>query len=454
MGNKSFLNTFIVVLAATLIFYGFSSIGALAITNTSSKNFGDQTYIGPFDVSRQKEQAVKEKLLSDFAALQAEFAVNLTYQDVTIELPEEVVVFDVDKTIQQSNSGKENLIIATVSVEGLKTVLTQQFSLINFTDESIQSIALGIEQELGTGIMPLNVHITDYSDFKETEVASTSIPALEQSTSFKNLIAALNGTEIAPLSTFSLLDFIQKNETGPVLDEELSILATVLYATILQTNFIVDERNISSTFTSSADPGFEAAINGKLGLNFIFTNPNKTAFTLTISSVGETIQSSITGMPLLYSYQPYIGKIESYEPKTVQQYSAFIPNGVIQIADEGRKGMEVNVHRTISYEGAVIVDETISSDFYAPLPKIEILPLKKETTQSLGTDSQDPQNSITSGGTVDAQGNLIPSDTSDNQESNDPSNPQSDKDEKQEQDGNNGEKDTEVQYDKGGNIIK
>ena len=56
MGNKGFLNTFIIVIAATLIFYGFSSIGALAITNISSKNFGDQTYIGPFDVSSKKKR--------------------------------------------------------------------------------------------------------------------------------------------------------------------------------------------------------------------------------------------------------------------------------------------------------------------------------------------------------------------------------------------------------------
>ena len=454
VGNKGFLNTFIVVIAATLIFYGFSSIGALAISNTSSKNFGDQTYIGPFDVSRQKERAVRERLLADFTALQAEFAVNLTYQDVTIELPQEVVVFDIEKTIQQSSSGKENPIIATVLVEGLETVLRQQFSAINFTDESIQSIATGIEQELGTGIMPLTVHITDYSDFTETELAAASMPALEQSTSFKNLIAALNGTEIAPFSTFSLLDFIQTNETGPVSDDELSILATALYSTILQTNFVVDERNISTTFPSYADLGFEAAINKQLGLNFIFTNPNKTTFTLNMTSVGDALRSSITGMPFLYSYQPYIGNSESYEPKTVQQYSAFVSSGVVQIADEGQNGMEVNVHRTISYEGAVLVDEEISSDFYAPLPKIEIQPIIKETTQSSGIDSPDSENGTTGSGAVDLQGNSIPSTSSNTKNSEKQKKSPSNLESKQEQDENFSEEDTEVQYDKGGNIVK
>ena len=91
MGSKGFLNTFIIVLTSTLVFYGFSSVGALAFTNMSSKDFGDQTFVGPFDISRQKEQAVKEQLKSDFSTLHTDFAVDLTYQDITVALPPEVV---------------------------------------------------------------------------------------------------------------------------------------------------------------------------------------------------------------------------------------------------------------------------------------------------------------------------------------------------------------------------
>ena len=185
-------------------------------------------------------------------------------------MPAEVVTFDVEKTVEQSISGKENPIIATVSVDGLRTILTQQFSAIIFSEDSIQSIATGIERELENGIMPLNVHITDYSDFTEIEIATSSIAVTEPSSSLMNLINALNGAEIASFATFSLVDFINSNELAVVSDDELTVLASVLYATILQTNFVVDERNIGSTLASSAEPGFEAAINEKLGLNSHF----------------------------------------------------------------------------------------------------------------------------------------------------------------------------------------
>ncbi|NYF25023.1 VanW family protein [Sporosarcina sp. JAI121] len=452
MGNKGFLNTFITVLAATLVFYGFSSVGALAISSVTSKNFEDQTYIGPFDVSRQKEQAVKEKLASDFTSLQEDVAVDLTYQDVTVELPAETVTYDVDKTVQQANSGKENLIVATVSIDGLRTVLTQQFPTIDFSEESIQSIASGVEMELGTGIMPLSVHITDYSDFTEAEIASSAIDAEGLSVSAKDLITSLNGMEIEPFATFSLFDFIRNNEIGHVSDEQLTVLATVLYTTILQTNFVVDERNIGNILVPSAKPGFEAAINEEIGLNFIFTNPNKSTFTLHTAYTDGTIHSSITGMPLLYSYEPYIGQIETFEPKTVQQFSAFVPYGQVQVADEGRKGMEVDVHRTVSYEGAVVLDELISSDFYAPSPKTEILPLKKDTTETTNDVNEETTDGKTDGETVDSQGNPIPSSSSG---SNNGSSTSSGKNPSNVQGGGNTEEDEEpVQYDKGGNVIE
>ena len=149
--------------------------------------------------------------------------------------------------------------------------------------------------------------------------------------------------------------------------------------TILQTNFVVDERNISTTSCIFAEPGFEAAINKQLGLNFMFTNPNKTTFQLHVQlSIEQLFINYRNAFPLFLS--AICRAIESYEPKTVKQYSAFVPDGQVRIADEGRKGMEVDVHRTISYEGSVVVEEMISSDFYAPMLKIELHPLKKDAT--------------------------------------------------------------------------
>ena len=439
MVNKGFLNTFIAVLAATLFFYGVTTFGTIAFGNALTKEFGDQTYAGPFDISGEKGPGAVEMLKSDFTVFQSDFAVDLVFQDAVVELPVELVLFDAEQTVEQANSGEENPIVATVSVDGLRTILSRQFSPLQFSDESVEAIASGIEQELGTGIMPLAVHLTDYvdrSEFTETEIASSSIEIKELSSSFRKAIQALDGTELASFSSFSLLEQISESDIGPISDRELTILASALYATILETNFEVDERNIGSELSPFVEPGFEAAINQQLGLNFIFTNPNKTAFTLHLKFNGESIQASITGMPLLYQYEPYIGQSETYEPKTVRQFSAFVREGQVRVEDEGRNGMEVSVHRLISHEGSTLDDEVISTDFYAPMPKIELHSLKKESQQT--SDSMNE-------GSGD-----VPQESEDLSESTTPETaPETTPDN---QDENEGSK--EVQYDKGGNMIK
>ena len=104
MKNKGILNTFIIVLAATLVFYGFSTMGALAVNTAvlSSNDLGDQTYVGPFNISGQKEKAAIDKLTTDLSELQSNLKVNLIYQDALVELPLEVIHYDVMKTIEQA----------------------------------------------------------------------------------------------------------------------------------------------------------------------------------------------------------------------------------------------------------------------------------------------------------------------------------------------------------------
>jgi len=143
VGNKSFLTTFISVLAATVFFYGLSAGGALAVNNvfSSKNNFGNQSYVGSFNVSNLKEQEAREQLSADFGGLLESFKVDLVYQDAVAELPVEAVVLELDQTIENAETGIENPIKATVSEDSLRTILNQQFSPIAFSDEDVLEIA-------------------------------------------------------------------------------------------------------------------------------------------------------------------------------------------------------------------------------------------------------------------------------------------------------------------------
>nr|WP_285853322.1 VanW family protein [Sporosarcina luteola] len=166
----------------------------------------------------------------------------------------------------------------------------------------------------------------------------------------------------------------------------MTLLSSILYSAVLQTNFQVDERNVGTVVSSTIQPGFEAAMNQTLGLDLKFTNSNKTDFTIRAAWSSGTIHVSIEGRPFYYTYEPRVSKLETYKPKTVRQYSTFIDDGQVVVSHEGKEGIEAIVTRTLSVDGKVIDTENISEDFYAPIHRVEIHPLSKDK----GSATEDP----------------------------------------------------------------
>ncbi|BAQ11590.1 vanw like protein [Bacillus sp. OxB-1] len=383
MNSKTFLRTFLAVLGATVFFYGFSSVGTLAYTKIVSpvKQFKENTYIGPFDVRGLDEHGAKDKLAGDFAELHGKLGAELTYQDSTVELPSELITYDVDRTVDRAVPGEENPIIAEVSQEGLRTVLDQHFSHLNWTDDDVETVSKGIESKLESGIVPVNVHITDFLDstFGETEVASFAIEGIQFSSALEQLANEIDGTAIEFNTAFSIMEFAKMDETVTATNEDLTLLASALYGAVLRTNLDVVERNIGNALNPVVPAGFEAAINQQLGLDFVMRNPNHTPFRIKMEVTGDRIRAALVSLPLQYTYEPYVAKTEKFNPRTVRRYSASVPIGQVQHADEGRDGMEVTVNRQVLDDGTVVEDEPVSSDFYAPVPIIEVHPLQQQS---------------------------------------------------------------------------
>ncbi|MFS0689876.1 VanW family protein [Sporosarcina sp. 179-K 8C2 HS] len=370
----------------------------------NNKRFTDHTYVGPFNISNNKAKQAKSKLASDLSELQTNLEVNLIYQDIQFSLTPETIKFDIDMTLANANSGEDNPIIANVSREGLATILNQELSWIQFPEDAVDSVAAGIEKELQSGIMPRNVHITDYlgTNVIPDEVVGSSEYSIDGiSPALSKAIHALNQTVIGPFETFSLMELLTGPEVGPLSDEEMTLLSSILYSAILQTNFHIDERNISSVVSPNIQPGFEAAMNQTLGLDFKFTNPNKTVFTIRAAWSSGAISLVIEGKPFYYTYEPAITNIETYEPRIIRQYSAFVHEGQVFVSQEGKHGVEAIVKRTLSVDGQVVETENVSEDFYAPVHRIEIHPLSKsdsvpnnstteesDTTQNFGTHTE------------------------------------------------------------------
>lgn len=344
------------------------------------KKFSKHTYAGPFDISGRSKKKAKEKLMVDFSGLEQNLSVQLIVQDLQVDIPPEVVSFDPDATLNQATSGDDNSLVASVSREGLRTVMKQNFNSLTFSEDEVDKIAAQIEVQLRSGIMPQQVYVANFIPelYEQKQViASAEYKVDGLAKGLRLLMDDLDGLEIQPNSSFSFREYLEGKESASATDLQMTIMASLLYKAALQTNWIMDERNISTELPAGVEPGFEAAINRKLDLDFLFTNPNQTVFTIRTDWTGSQLELSIEGLPFVHRYDTEVEKITKYDPKTVIRYSAFVNAGAIEVMDKGKKGMEVTVKRNVLLNGSLEEIEDVSIDFYAPQPIIERHSLEK-----------------------------------------------------------------------------
>ncbi|WP_019413851.1 VanW family protein [Paenisporosarcina sp. TG20] len=448
MNNKLFGTTFAALLGTSVLFFGLSQAGTYVIDEVvfPTKGFGDQTYIGPYDVSNLAEQDAAVTVQTGVQGWYDQALVQIRLQDAIIPFPLEAIEFNTDATLTTAQNGSKNELQFDVSDESVGTFLHQQFSPMSFNDEQITSVTELIREHLATGRKEQTVDISNalYASSSALEmITNVSFNNIETTAGIQNLMFALDGYVINPLTTFSLLEFIESVDIGLVTEQDLTTLASILYASVLQTNFGVDERSIGPTVPTSVPLGFDASINRKLGVDFVFTNPNTTSFTININGVGSNLTASLSGLPFVYSYETTISKPENFSFKTIKQYSSFVEQKTIRIKTEGEDGVQVVVLKNILSGESILETREVSEDFYPPVHKVEVHPLTVTEAAERGTGSTDGTGTSTDGTT--GQPSTEDGEGTDGSEDGTGSESGSNDDE------DNTEE--EPQYDKGGNLI-
>lgn len=402
MGNRSVLTYFIYILGASLLFFGIATVGsAAADTFVFGKRFGEHTYAGPFNLSKQTEQEAEVKLHSELLGMQEKLQTDLVYQDAKFQLPAELVKYNPTATVEQARSESENSLVATVSEDGLRTLLSQELPMLTISDSEIASIASGISEKLETGIMPQSVTLTDYLESSQptVEIATASISVNGFTRPMLDVLKELDGFNMKPKQPFSLLTFLDEVQPGLLEEDEQTILASALYSAALQTNFWVEDRTVRRALIEAVQPGFEAAINPKLGLDYVMTNPNDTTYTVHANWKEGSLNVSIEGLPLRYEYEPYVAETNVFKPKTVVQYSEDLLTGQV-VVEPGKDGFEVIVQRRIYEDGALLTTEQVSEDFYPPVSRVEQHPLR--APESSGNNNGQTNDSSGNTGTNDS----------------------------------------------------
>ena len=414
MENKKILNVLIGVLLSTLFFYLFASGGSLLAGNLlfPSKDFGENTYIGPYDVSDYKEAETTKVLNEGVSDLQSRFDVEVRYLDGSFTLPPEAVEFDVPGTINEADTGQENPLLVHVKEGAVRTLLEQNLGKLNLTDGEVSAITEGIERRLRNGTMPARIQISEFVDAGrlegDTVAASASFDSQTVTEGFLNGLGALNGVEISGGATVSFLQLMESLDTGSLTKDEMTRIASLLYATVLNTNFTIDERSISNRLPDGIPLGFEAAVDPITQTDLMFTNPNGATFTIATEMAGDTATLSLHGLPFLYEYTTSVTGTETFEPRLIKQFSENVKTIAPRIEEKGEDGIRATVIKTIMDDAIERSKEEVSTDFYPPVHRVEVHRLKPEEqpAENTGNGKEGPDTSGTGAdGNSDSTGN-------------------------------------------------
>lgn len=377
MDNKQFGKVFGGVFGAALVVFGTANAGAYAVDEWvfPSAEYGDYTYIGTTDVSNMAVADAKTLFLSQASAVRESSELHVTYLDATAKYPLKDVEISLDETLERAQSGAQNDFVFDLSESTTRSFLKKQFTDVPFTEADIANIHQQLETALEGGQSVTRVDVSsDSLEMSLEEVAQSSFSHSISSIGADELIETLDGTVIGPNESFAFLPMLEELTLLEATDAELTEIASAIYGAVLRTNFLIEQRSIGEQVPKNVPVGEEAAINRSLGVDFAFSNPNASSFTLNVYVENGELTASINGQPFVHTYYISAANDKEVEPRLIKQYSAFVSSGK-KVREEGRDGKRIEVVRSILEGDKEVRVEPVSSDFYPPVHRVEVYPL-------------------------------------------------------------------------------
>lgn len=210
----------------------------------------------------------------------------------------------------------------------------------------------------------------------------TGLPAAE----INAVVELLNEKVLQPQEEFSLLELL-KQGASPITEETSNFVASMLYTTVLQTEFAIIERHSQGMVPSYGSLGLEAMVNEKLARDFKFKNTFDTPVTIQSSNLGGqfTLEMYTLDPDSTASYE--VGSREEIKPKRIERLVADLAYGRERQVETGKSGWRVVTYRTItSTTGSFETQEVVAHDYYPPVHNVfEISSQPKPPEVSPGT---------------------------------------------------------------------
>ncbi|MEL3974397.1 VanW family protein [Rossellomorea oryzaecorticis] len=404
MKKPSYSTTVFLVLC-TVYLFGSAHLGAYLYDHVfqSGSVSANETKIAGLKLSNDRNNETTNKLLEEINLWKETQNLSITYMEVGERIPSEAFQFDVDATVDMAVDGEDSPLLLQVD-EGL---LRELLISLGMDIESIQIDKLkdAITERAST----LDAEEREFAleDFLNSPgemkvLAEKKIGNVESTPGLQEFLAESPEILIEPVSTFSLLKFVEDMHIS-MTNKELSVISTGLYEILLHSDLEVIQRHHSRSLPDYAELGMEARVDKDIQQDFVFVNPNNQVYKIHFQLAGDTILFSLEGAELPYEVEISLQNKQTVEPRVIKQYSPYVDQGQPKVKAEGKDGVQIEVwRRMLDSKGSVLKEELISRDYYPPVHREELVSLKDyvSSKDNSGSESGD---TVSSTGTSDVE---------------------------------------------------
>ncbi|MGJ7920541.1 VanW family protein [Neobacillus sp. LXY-4] len=406
--KKREIKLFIVLLLSTAFIFSFSHFGAKAYNalTEDSTGFKKGTTIAQIDVSNKSKAEALALLNEQLQKWRSETKVTIQYKEKSVPLDIAQYQFDLEASVENAKDGHQNDVVVTFKSGDLYQYMKQMSSKLD--SSKVDMDPLVSELIMYAANLTPNQYLLKVDKFlsvaNNNEVISEA--ALSPATvpiELGILVEELSPIKIEPQSQISLLQLLEKRKFTTFPSEAASMVGTVIFKTILASNFTIVEKHIGQVLPDYAELGLEAKVDYTNHLDFVFVNPNDLNYEIGLKLVDHTLTATLKGSPFLYNYKVKLSNKQEFKPKTIIQYSPLLSPDEVKIQQSGGNGLMIKVYREVFGENDVwLSNELISEDFYPPIPTIEVRALKS-TTNNTGTTDTGTNNTSTTDSTSPTQ---------------------------------------------------
>lgn len=350
--------------------------------------------IANIDVEKKTETEIRKKLEDEITIWKAQDDIVLQAEYESFTVNRDAFEFDVDATLKELRQRTKRSIKTffqrpkDVHVSLEVTINEMHSDLVELTKKSYIDYDDALDKLLFTASNLENIDITlsyiDGEDIPLETVATVKfdIPELSKA-SLEYIIDELDGYTIEPGGLFSFLQAIEAPDKLMNSRDESSFLGTALYALFLETDFDIVERHAQLTLPNYSDKGVNAEVSKRENKDLIVINRSNSPYRLLIDYKKNQIELSLESNEAAITYEIESQNEKEIKPRTLYRYSKKVNPGEVQVIQEGKNGLRIDVYRTKFDEGLYVGETLVSKDVYLPTPRILLVSADELETENL-----------------------------------------------------------------------